>query len=121
MLVMRDMMKKASRKLKSRAGESIGETLVALLISALALVMLAGAISATGRMITASDKQLGKYYDGDKRLVTLTASESDGTLNSLTIKGEGTAAVQEVHNNVPYSINNAFTSKPVVAYKLNDL
>ena len=119
---MRDMMKKASRKLKSRAGESIGETLVALLISALALVMLAGAISATGRMITASDKQLGKYYDGDKRLVTLTASESDGgTLNSLTIKGEGTAAVQEVHNNVPYSINNAFTSKPVVAYKLNDL
>jgi len=119
MLVMRDMMKKASRKLKSRAGESIGETLVALLISALALVMLAGAISATGRMITASDKQLGKYYDGDKKLVTLTAS--DGTLNSLTIKGEGTAAVQEVHNNVPYSINNAFTSKPVVAYKLNDL
>ena len=116
---MRDMMKKASRKLKSRAGESIGETLVALLISALALVMLAGAISATGRMITASDKQLGKYYDGDKRLVTLTVS--DGTLNSLTIKGEGTAAVQEVHNNVPYSINNAFTSKPVVAYKLNDL
>lgn len=119
MLVMRDMMKKASRKLKSRAGESIGETLVALLISALALVMLAGAISATGRMITASDKQLGKYYDGDKKLVTLTVS--DGTLNSLTIKGEGTAAVQEVHNNVPYSINNAFTSKPVVAYKLNDL
>jgi len=115
---MRDMMKRASRKLKSRAGESIGETLVALLISALALVMLAGAISATGRMITTSDKQMGKYYDGDKGIVARTSS--DGTLSSLTIKGDKTA-IQEIHNNVKYYKNDAFTNKPVVAYKLPDL
>ena len=34
-------------KLNGQSGESIGETLVALLIAALALVMLAGAISAS--------------------------------------------------------------------------
>ena len=44
----------ALRKLHSKAGETIAETLVALLISALALVMLAGALSAAAKVITTS-------------------------------------------------------------------
>ena len=108
-----DVMKKASRKLKSRAGESIAETLVALLISALALVMLAGAISSTANMITTSDKKMGEYYDLDDKLVRRT--EGDGTLN-VTITLPGVGASPEVHSNVNYYKNDAFASKPVVAY-----
>ena len=48
------MKKSIWKKLKSAAGETIGETLVALLISSLALMMLAGAVSAATRMITRS-------------------------------------------------------------------
>jgi len=112
---MNEIRKQIRRKLKSRAGESIGETLVALLISALALVMLAGAISATARMITVSDKQLGKYYDGDNKLVVRT--DNDGVL-SVTIAGKETDDAQELHSTVKYFSNDAFANKPVVAYKL---
>lgn len=48
------MKKRIAAKLRGRAGESIAETLIALLISALALVMLAGAISSAANMITKS-------------------------------------------------------------------
>ena len=40
------------KKLRSRAGETITETLVSVLIGALALVMLAGAVSAASSVIT---------------------------------------------------------------------
>ena len=50
------------KKLRSTAGESIGETLVALLISALALVMLAGAVSSASNIITRSNDAMNDYY-----------------------------------------------------------
>ena len=49
------MKKRALRKLKSRSGETLAETLVSVLISALALVMLAGAIGAAKNIIANSD------------------------------------------------------------------
>ena len=53
-------MKKLKHKLLNNTGETIAETLVALLISALALVMLAGAISSTAKMITTREKKMGE-------------------------------------------------------------
>ena len=55
-------MKRVFAKLKNRAGESIGETLVALLISSLALLMLAGAITSASRIITDSNRAMQTYY-----------------------------------------------------------
>lgn len=55
-------MKKMLKKLRSTAGESIGETLIALLISALALVMLAGAVSSASNIITRSNDAMNDYY-----------------------------------------------------------
>ena len=55
-------MKKLMSKLRSVAGETIGETLVALLISALALTMLAGAIGAANNIISRSNKAMNDYY-----------------------------------------------------------
>lgn len=112
---MGEMMIRIGRKLKNRAGESIAETLVALLISALALVMLAGAISSTANMITTSDKKMEDYYNLDDRLVR--RPKADGTLN-VTITLPGVGASPEVHGNVKYYMNDAFASKPVVAYGL---
>ena len=56
------MMKGALRKLYSRAGESIGETLIALLISALALLMLAGAVSSASKIVTRNKAAMESYY-----------------------------------------------------------
>ena len=35
------------------------------------------------------------------------------------IKGKENTAIQETHNNVKYNKNDAFASKPVVAYKVD--
>ena len=56
------VLNKIKKKLHSRAGESIGETLVAVLISALALTMLAGAISTAARLITKNKTSMETYY-----------------------------------------------------------
>lgn len=50
------------RKLRGRSGESIAETLIALLISAAALLMLAGAISSAAHMIGESNTAMKKHY-----------------------------------------------------------
>ena len=63
------MIKHAQRKLRSRKGESIGETLVALLISALALLMLAGAVSSAANIVTTSKNKMETYYTADNSAV----------------------------------------------------
>lgn len=57
------MKKRITARLRSKAGESIAETLVALLISALALVMLAGAISSAARIIKESNVAAENMYN----------------------------------------------------------
>ena len=57
------MKKRMMAKLRGSAGESIGETLVALLISALALLMLAGAVTSAARMVNTSKTAVTEYYD----------------------------------------------------------
>ncbi len=56
------MMRDIKNKLRSRAGESIGETLVALLIAALALLMLAGAVSSASKIVTRNKAAMEEYY-----------------------------------------------------------
>jgi len=56
------MMRRIKNRLRSCAGESIGETLIALLISALALLMLAGAVSSAGRIVTRNKAAMISYY-----------------------------------------------------------
>jgi len=53
--------------LHDQLGESIGETLIALLISSLALLMLAGAISTAGRIITRNKNSMNSYYETEQR------------------------------------------------------
>ncbi len=99
-------------KLNSKVGETIGETLVALLISALALTMLAGAISTAAKLITRSETVMENYYAGINTLGNpnengLTIALSDGT---KLIGGSNSIGVK-------FSKNEAFSSKPIIAYK----
>ena len=108
------MKNRAFHKFGSNAGETIAETLVALLISALALVMLAGAISSAGKVITTSDKKMAEYYEQDAILAA--RDGKSGTPINLNIKNEA-GNVDEKHEVIPVS-NEEFASMHVVAYKI---
>ena len=58
-------------KLKSTSGESIAETLVAVLISAFALLMLAGTVNTASNLITGSQNNLEEYYESNNTLADL--------------------------------------------------
>ena len=81
------MKKSIWKKLKSAVGETIGETLVALLISSLALMMLAGAVSAATRMITRSQTTMDAYYRANNALDARTGAPG-GSL-SIALTGAG--------------------------------
>lgn len=55
------MKKKWIARLRSKAGETIAETLIATLIAALALTMLAGAIGSAARIINTSRDAMKDY------------------------------------------------------------
>lgn len=99
-------------KLRSNVGETIGETLVGLLIAAFAMLMLAGAISATANMIRTSDNKLKEYYQTDKVLAEKSDGES-GTLEITIYEGSDTIQTQE---DIPYFKNDSFGSAEVIAY-----
>ena len=75
------MLDKLKVKLKSRAGESLAETLIALLIAALALLMLPQAMAAaTDADIAARKKSI--YYDNPTQS---TGSETEVVVNGFDI------------------------------------
>ena len=104
-----------NKKLRSSAGESLSETLVSLLISALALAMLAGAITAASHMITSSRDKLRTYYAAKENVETRGATT--GSNLNVTIKENKTngATIQSNISVGQYSVT-AFR-KNIVAYK----
>ena len=108
-------MKKLKKKLKSLSGETLTETLAALLIAALALTMLAGAISASSNVINKSRDRLEKYYEANEEpsgVVQRTTGTS--VENGITITAEG---ISSQTSNVAYYENDKFSNMPVIAYK----
>lgn len=111
------MMEKLKQKLHSQAGESIGETLVSLLIAALALVMLAGAISASSGVILKSRDKLEKYYTANEQVSGVVKMTSGGSAvnDGITIE-DNTRVISKQSYKVTYYANDEFGSKTVVAY-----
>ncbi len=96
------------KKLCSQSGESIGETLIALLISSVALMMLASMISSTVSLVTKSETKMNTYYEENTKL------ENPGSGEPMTITiSDG--ADTEVKESVAYMKNNTF-NKIVVSY-----
>lgn len=107
------------QKLNSNKGESIAETLIALLVSTLALVMLAGAISSAGNVVEKGRKAMKEYYDGIENVVkrdgtgesvSMTLLDQEG--NSIYLFGSSSTAIT-----VNAYSNSRFQKYPVVAYK----
>ena len=102
-------------KLKGQSGESIGETLVALLIAALALVMLAGAISASLGVVNKGRDKLEDYYSANEAINKREGSGSNVSKGIKITDSSGIIDIQEC--DITYFSNDTFSNKPVVAYK----
>lgn len=109
------MMEKAISRLRNTAGESIAETLIALLISSLALIMLAGAVSTATDIVKRSKTTMSAYYDADSALTNVAEGSGSITVTlAETNAPEETAVSQEI--TVSYASNAVFGNKVVVAY-----
>ena len=105
---------KAQRKIRQQSGETIAETLVALLISSIALMMLASMISATANLVTKSETKMGEYYTENAKLENSETSAKTRTI-SITSEGEDGIRLNMTVEDVPYQTNSVF-NKTVVAY-----
>ena len=112
------MMEKISRKLRGKTGESIGETLIALLISSLALMMLAGAVSSAGTIVQKSKAAFNDYYTKNNAVADQTAPA--GTLN-VTFSSEPDESelpFKPASSVVNYYINDKYKQFQVVSYEM---
>jgi Tfp pilus assembly protein PilV len=76
------LLRSAGGRLREQKGESIAEVLISLLISAVALVMLASMINTSARLVSDSRKKLTAYYAANE---ALTKNEAIGTTNTATL------------------------------------
>ncbi len=116
------MIDKVRQKIKSRAGESLAETLVSLLIASCALVMLAGTLSAASGIIIKGRDRLKAYYSENELPGGVVKRGSEGTepagTEDIIIKDKENNFTQSF--NVTYYKNDKFARKPVIAYKVKE-
>lgn len=86
---MKRLIRKCVRRLKNGRGETITEVLVALLVSALALTMLAAMVAASTRMVNESRNKIDEYYQAGNGMAALSGSAAGTGRAALT--GEGTS------------------------------
>ncbi len=122
------MKKKLLEKLRSRRGESIAEVLVAMLISAVALVMLASMIASSGRMIRRSRESMENYDAANNVLASMpdtvpaavkTVTKASGVeLNVKNNSDSKTVRLKTASGALVTVYENAgYAGKTVVAYK----
>lgn len=109
--------KRLAAKLKSDAGESLAEVLISLLIAALAMTMLASAISSTVKVVNRSREATSAYYEEAEDLIDL--SEPTGTM-TVSISGYG-SDLNGSTLTVKYGIieDASFGDISVIAYQLS--
>jgi hypothetical protein len=100
------MMKRMMKKLKNQAGETISEVLIALLISALGMMMLAMMITSTGSGVTKSREAMEKYYSAD----------SEGTTTGTVTVTVSNAADSAEYSYSVSSVSRTLGGKTVVSY-----
>lgn len=111
------MKRKIILKLRSSNGESLTETLVALLIAAIALVMLASMISSTTRIVTQSKTKMTEYYKANKTVAAQTGEGTDDA--SVTITDDASDTINGQQYSVTAYLNQSFSSTPIASYRLN--
>ncbi len=106
------------RRLREQRGESIAEVLLAVLISALALVLLAGMISASADMIEHSRNTMDDYIAAENALAEKSASDAERVMIETKTKTESVAfRLTDGGNGDVYCYINDALSGNVIAYK----
>ena len=99
-------------------GDSIAEVLIALLISSLALVLLASMISSSANMITNSKTKMNDYYTETNVLNTFSGSVSSTTITAgITVNSGGMPVTASETYSASYYANSTFQNNPVVAFE----
>lgn len=109
------ILRKCFSRLRSSRGESIAETLIAVLIATTALTMLAGMISASAHMITKSRTVMQEYYEKNIPLEEK-GQASDGTM-TMTLTGSTPGEIPTQNFDVLYFENDMIGSRPVISYR----
>lgn len=89
---MKVLKSKFARRLASARGESITEVLVAIVIGAMAILLMAMAISASSNMVSKGREAMDEYYAANEKLAS-----GDGAATfsgTVTIKDGGTEIVK---------------------------
>lgn len=111
-------MRKIRSRLQNNLGESISETLVALLISALALTLLASMISSTLRMVTQSRTKIADYYTANNAVAAYTATgEKKSPATASFAVNDDTDSLNLASKNITLYINDLFSNTKVIAYE----
>ena len=125
-LMFKRSIEKLKNKLRSRAGESIGEVLVSLLIAALGLTMLALMITSSGKLLETSKTNFGTYAEAENAL----SEKPDAYSGTAVTTGSGIASFYNSSDsqilltdgasgsiNVDYFVYEPRSGKYVVSYK----
>ena len=112
---MKNVFRKIKKRIHTQDGESIAETLIALLLASLALVMLASMIQSTSSIVIKSKNKMDEYYTANVRLEN--PDISDPALKLSIEETESTKKYGKIEiDNVLYQENETFSNKPVLAY-----
>lgn len=108
-----------SRRLGSRAGESIAETLVAVLIAALAIVMLASMILSSTSIVQRSRQTFSRYYTENSELETHTStSDTAKTAGTVRLTDTSGTTVQLIPTKDSISVD-CYSNGTAAAYDYN--
>ena len=117
------MRKKIRSRLKSNRGESLAEVLIAVMISALGLVLLASMINGAKEAVTRSKETVSTYMTANNRIVERTDGTSgSGTVGFALVEDIGTTEIKLTDSSadtisVVYYINDTIHSCAVTSYK----
>ena len=135
---------KLKNKLKSKKGETITETLGAVLIAAAAMILFASMITSSQRILQKSERIMDAYYAGETEMEAAMAdggtaggsktgvaipadtegageAKTSGTTDAGIETGTGTVTIKQANNTLPrYGINNNHKSGEIsVSYATN--
>ena len=110
------MIEKLKKKLGNQVGESLAETLIAVLVIAFATMLLAGMISATSSIVLQSESTMEAFYAASESLEKL--EDADGVRTNMTIKAPDGLDISDITISVVYAENTTFESHPVIAYRM---
>lgn len=102
--------------IKNSRGESIAEVLIALLISSLGILMLAGMITSSSKMIQNSQDTMKKYYIENNKLDQRNSDTS--TFRIVILNGVNSFTYKNVNyiENTAYQVRSKDGKSTIIAY-----